>query len=190
MSFLRRRFGGGEESVEASSTDVSREPTPDPDRSSNLRVITAEKLKTLKDGHKKKIVKSSKKRNAWIFGLGGVFGVVVAAFFAQSNDLVDLRGLESSINFEGLLESLPSGFVRDAQQLQVCESLGDFLPPRKKGREVCIGTGQNAYSFRSVETRTRRRELRFLRRRSTCAIARCQSLASRHHDPGGYFHWP
>lgn len=108
MSFLRRRFGG----TDSSSTDISREPTPDPDRPNNLRVVTAEKLHTLKKGRR------SKKKNLWIFGLGGVFGVVAAAFFAGSNDMIDLSSLES-VNLDSLLDALPAGFLKDAQQLQV-----------------------------------------------------------------------
>jgi len=107
MSFLRRRFGGNE-----SSPDLSREPTPDADRPANLRVVTAERLKTLKEG------KHGKRKNFWIFGLGGLFGVVAAAFFAGSNDMIDLSGLES-VNLDSILEALPAGFLKDAQQLQV-----------------------------------------------------------------------
>ncbi|KAJ4346356.1 phospholipid:diacylglycerol acyltransferase [Didymosphaeria variabile] len=112
MSFLRRRFGGG--SKEDSSTDVSREPTPDPDRPANLRLITAEKLHTLKKGAK---VKNGKKKNFWIFTLGGLAGVMAAAFFAGSNDMIDLSSLEG-VNLDSILDALPQGFLRDAQQLQ------------------------------------------------------------------------
>lgn len=108
MSFLRRRFGGND----SSSTEVSRDPTPDPDRPANLRVVTAEKLQTLKKG------KNGKKKNFWIFGLGGLFGVLAAAFFAGSNDMIDLSSLEG-MNLDSILEALPAGFLKDAQQLQV-----------------------------------------------------------------------
>ena len=111
MSFLRNRFGGGKDN---SSADVSRDPTPDPDRPQVLRVVTEEKLNTLK-----KRPKPSKRRSFWTFGLGGVFGLVVAAFFAQSNDMIDLSGLEN-VNLESLLEVLPAGLVQDAKKLQVC----------------------------------------------------------------------
>ncbi|PSN64490.1 Phospholipid:diacylglycerol acyltransferase [Corynespora cassiicola Philippines] len=111
MSFLRRRFGGGD-GENSSSTEPSREPTPDPDRPSNLRVVTADRLKTLKSRPK-----HNKRRNFWVFALGGVFGLVVAAFFAESNDLVDLSGLEG-MNLESIFDALPTTFVKDAQQLQ------------------------------------------------------------------------
>ena len=113
MSFLRRRFGG--EKLDDSSTEPSREPTPDHDRPSNLRVITAEKLHTLKQGSKRK---NGKKKNFWIFALGGLAGVFAAAFFAGSNDMIDLSSLEG-VNLDSILDALPQGFLRDAQQLQV-----------------------------------------------------------------------
>ncbi|OSS49374.1 hypothetical protein B5807_05593 [Epicoccum nigrum] len=115
MSFLRRRFGGGD-----TSSEPSREPSPAAaapnasGRPSNLRVITAEELHTLKQGSKKK---HAKRKNAWVFGLGGLFGLVIAAFFAGSNDLIDLKSIEG-MNLESLLEALPDNFVKSAQQLQ------------------------------------------------------------------------
>ena len=108
MAFLRRRFGGND----ASSSEPSRESTPEPGRPSNLRVVTAEKLQTLKKG------KSGKKKNFWIFTLGGIAGVVAAAFFAGSNDMIDFSSLEG-VNLDSLYEALPAGFLRDAQQMQV-----------------------------------------------------------------------
>jgi phospholipid:diacylglycerol acyltransferase len=107
MSFLRRRFGGND----ASSPNASREPTPDPDR--NLRVVTAEKLQTLKSG------KSGKRKNFWIFVFGGVVGVVAAAFFAGNSDMIDLSSLEN-VNLDSIYEALPASFLKDAQRLQVC----------------------------------------------------------------------
>ncbi|KAF2688031.1 LACT-domain-containing protein [Lentithecium fluviatile CBS 122367] len=110
MSFLRRRFGGND----ASSEEPSREPTPDPDRPSNLRVVTAGKLQTLKKG------KNGKKKNFWIFVLGGVVGVAAAAFFAGNSDMIDLSSLEG-MNLDSLYDALPQGFLQDARQLQKAE---------------------------------------------------------------------
>ncbi|OAL44954.1 LACT-domain-containing protein [Pyrenochaeta sp. DS3sAY3a] len=115
MAFLRRRFGGapGDESP----AELSREPSPGPDgkRPANLRVITAEQLQTLKSKHK-----HGKRKNAWIFGLGGLFGLVVAGFFASNNDLIDMKSLEN-MNLESIMEALPANFVTSAQQLQKTE---------------------------------------------------------------------
>lgn len=117
MSFLRRRFGGG--AVTDSPDELSREPSPGADgkRPANLRVITAEQLQTLKKG------KHVKRRNAWIFGLGGVFGLIVAGFFASSNDMIDLKSLQD-VNLESIMEALPANFIKSAQQMQVSKSRG------------------------------------------------------------------
>jgi phospholipid:diacylglycerol acyltransferase len=118
MSFLRRRIFGGTNNETDSPTD-SREPSPSSDKSrpSNLRVITAEQLHTLKKGKGK-----SKRKNAWIFGLGGVFGLVVAGFFASSNEMIDLKSLEY-MNLDSILDALPANFVSSAQQLQVSPTI-------------------------------------------------------------------
>jgi phospholipid:diacylglycerol acyltransferase len=112
MSFLRRRIFGGTNNNTDSPTEQSREPSPTSvqTRPSNLRVITAEQLHTLK--------KKGKKKNAWVFGLGGLFGLVVAGFFASSNEMIDLKSLEN-VNLDSILDALPASFVSSAQQLQV-----------------------------------------------------------------------
>jgi phospholipid:diacylglycerol acyltransferase len=114
MSFLRRRFGGGG-GGEDSSTALSREPSPGPDgkRPANLRLITAEHLSTLKQNGKHK-----NRRNIWVFSLGGIFGLLLAGFFASSNDYIDLKSLEN-VNLESIMEALPDNFVKSAQQMQV-----------------------------------------------------------------------
>ena len=117
MSFLRRRFGGNEKNDDTPSPEPSRSPTPDvgPGRPSNLRVITAEKLHTLKKGA---TGKNGKRKNFWIFALGGVAGLLAAAFFAGSNEMIDLSSLEG-YNLENILDALPAGFLSEARELQV-----------------------------------------------------------------------
>lgn len=116
MSFLRRRFGGsGNGEAEDSTPELSREPSPAPGtkRPPNMRLITAEQLATLKQQGKHK-----KRRNFWVFALGGIFGLLVAGFFASNNDMIDLSGF-GEMNIEAILEALPDNFVKSAQQLQV-----------------------------------------------------------------------
>jgi phospholipid:diacylglycerol acyltransferase len=115
MSFLRRRFGGGGAGGEDSPKALSREPSPGPDgkRPANLRLITAEQLSTLKQKGTHK-----KRRNIWVFSLGGIFGLLLAGFFASSNDYIDLKSLEN-VNLESIMEALPDNFVKSAQQMQV-----------------------------------------------------------------------
>ncbi|KAF2134385.1 LACT-domain-containing protein [Dothidotthia symphoricarpi CBS 119687] len=115
MSFLRRRFGAAEDD---SSVEVSREsspaPTPTSDEPADLRLVTAERLQALK---KKSKDKRGKRKTAWIFGLGGLFGLCVAAFFVGSNEMIDLKALQD-VNLESVWEALPTAFIRDAQKLQ------------------------------------------------------------------------
>jgi hypothetical protein len=174
MSFLRRRFGGGD-----TSSEPSREPSPAAaapnasGRPSNLRVITAEELHTLKQGSKKK---HAKRKNAWVFGLGGLFGLVIAAFFAGSNDLIDLKSIEG-MNLESLLEALPDNFVKSAQQLQV----------RTRRASVERALIDQALC---IETRTRCRQLRLVRHRHARAPAGHPRPTPRHHDPRRHLHRP
>lgn len=159
MSFLRRRFGGAS-SKDDSSAEVSREPSPAPGqtRPSNLRVITAEQLHTLKKKGK------SKRKNAWIFGLGGLFGLVVAGFFASSNEMIDLRSLEN-MNLDSILDALPASFVSSAQQLQVSRLARICWTQISRGS---LHGETSADSIHSVETRTRSCKLRLIFRGPAC----------------------
>lgn len=105
MSSLRRRILGD------SSSEPSREASPDP-RSNTVVQLPARQFEKLTK------TKSSKRRNAWIFGLGGLFGIAVAAFFAGNQDMIDLASL-TDVGLDSIMEVLPAGLVKDAQDLQV-----------------------------------------------------------------------
>lgn len=62
--------------------------------------------------------KGTKRRNFWIFGLGGVFGLLLAGFMANSADVIDLKSL-TDMNLDSLIDVLPAGLIRDAQAMQV-----------------------------------------------------------------------
>jgi phospholipid:diacylglycerol acyltransferase len=104
MSFLRRRHGRAATPVDESEGTADNE---------DYRLVSRKHLDSLK-----KSPRSSKRRNAWIFTLGGIFGLVVAAFFANNSDLIDLASL-GDINFDGLLDVLPAGLINDAKEFQV-----------------------------------------------------------------------
>jgi hypothetical protein len=142
MSFLRRRIARGpRDSTPPDSSDTSTEssparpPHPDelehPDRlPEHLRVVSLKKLEKLrKNSFKSPNAKGTKRRNAWVFGLGGLFGVAVAAFFAQSNEMLDLPALPE-LHLESILEALPAGFMQDARSFQVCGFLARPLRNR------------------------------------------------------------
>ena len=110
MSFLRRRFGG-----DSDSPEPSRDSSPAPSETDPAKQKRLVSIKTLQQLNSSK---QSKRRNLWIFGLGGIFGIAVAAFFAGSNDMIDLSALDN-MNMASILEVLPAGLIKDAQQLQV-----------------------------------------------------------------------
>ena len=105
MSFLRRRVVG------EPSGELSREPST-PEKNEDVELIPVARLKKL-------AAKKSKRRTGFIFGLGGLFGLVVAAFFANQQDVINLEGL-MDLNLESLLDVIPAGIVKDAQDITVC----------------------------------------------------------------------
>ena len=116
MSELRRRLFGSDSPRDASRTPS---PAPIPPAAGTKDVsIPVEKLHKLNEHVKSAKQKSSKRRNAWIFGLGSVVGIFIALFFAQTNDVVDLAVLKQ-MNLDSLLDVLPAGLLKDAQEFQV-----------------------------------------------------------------------
>lgn len=59
--------------------------------------------------------KSRRKRNGFIFFLGGLFGIVAAGFFANKSDLIEFPELGDI----SLMDVLPAGFMKDARELAV-----------------------------------------------------------------------
>jgi phospholipid:diacylglycerol acyltransferase len=63
--------------------------------------------------------KTRKRRNGLIFFLGGLFGIVVAGFFAGRSDLIDFPEF-GELSMDSIIDVLPAGFVSDARDLAVC----------------------------------------------------------------------
>lgn len=62
----------------------------------------------------------TRKRTTWaIFTLGGLFGVAIALFFADSQDVINLNGL-LDLNLDSLMDVIPASIIRDAKELTVC----------------------------------------------------------------------
>lgn len=55
----------------------------------------------------------SKRRNGLIFALGGIFGIFVALFFANQQEVLNLDSLDT------LIDVIPQGIVRDAREFSV-----------------------------------------------------------------------
>ena len=110
MSTLRRRMLGD------SSDDPSRDPSPAKD---------GEPVTAIPQKHLEYLKSKRRRRSTWIiFGLGGLFGVVLAAFFAQHNDVINLEGLVD-FNLDSLIDVIPAGILKDAKDITVSS-----MPPR------------------------------------------------------------
>ncbi|KAI9738183.1 MAG: hypothetical protein M1834_008681 [Cirrosporium novae-zelandiae] len=105
MSSLRRRIFGH------STPDLTLSRDGTPDTNEEVQLVPISKLKNLTH-------KPSKRRNGLIFGLGGLFGVLLAAFFAQQNEVINFEGL-MDMNLDSLIEVLPPGLMKDAKDIQV-----------------------------------------------------------------------
>jgi phospholipid:diacylglycerol acyltransferase len=105
MSYsLRKRIPG----LSSTPPSDSREESP----AKAEEVVLAPKSKISHHG------KTRKRRNGLIFFLGGLFGIVVAGFFAGRSDLIDFPEF-SELSMDNLLDVLPAVFVRDARDLAV-----------------------------------------------------------------------
>lgn len=60
-----------------------------------------------------------KRRNSFIFLLGGLFGIFVAIFFANQNDVISLDAL-MDLNLDALIDVMPQGLLSDAKEFTVC----------------------------------------------------------------------
>ena len=112
MSGLRRRFLKVEtDDSPLSSPEISRENSPQPE---------SEDFKLVPKKHYDKLAKTkgTKRRSAWVFILGGVFGILAAGFFAGSNDMIDMASLQN-MNLDTLIGVLPAGLIKAARELQV-----------------------------------------------------------------------
>ena len=114
MSSLRRRLWGG--------SFIEPSPYSSPTHGEPVTIIPTAELKTLTK-------KRSKRRNGFIFGLGGLFGVALAAFFANQHDVISFEGL-MDLNLDSLVDVIPAGIVKDARDLTVCW-------PQKSVRKRC-----------------------------------------------------
>jgi len=119
MSSLRRRLFG-----DPSSERLRTPSLPSVDLVGDEEHVTLplRQLKHINNQLKSNKTKGNKRRNAWIFGLGGLFGILVAGYFAGNNDIIDLPYLKD-MNLESLLDVLPAGLIRDANELQVGASV-------------------------------------------------------------------
>ena len=108
MSELRRRIG--RVFSDSPSPSPSRDGTPDPGE--EVQLVPVSKLKKLTTG------KKSKRKSWLLFGLGGLFGLLLALFLAQQQEVIRLEGL-MEVNLESFMDVIPAGIIRDAKDLSV-----------------------------------------------------------------------
>lgn len=106
-STMRRRFLGD------SSSEPSRASSPNPTVRDGeaVTLVATSKLRKLTQ-------KRSKRRQFSVFGLGGLLGILIAAFFAQQHHVINLEGL-MDLNLDTLFDAIPAGIVNDAKDLTV-----------------------------------------------------------------------
>ena len=89
--------------------------------SSSRTVVQAQAHDNDKDDAKDKqiILKPrSKRRNGLIFALGGLFGIFIALFFANQQEVISLDSL-MDLNLDALIDVIPQGIVKDAREFSV-----------------------------------------------------------------------
>lgn len=64
----------------------------------------------------------SKRRSSLIFVLGGLFGVFVALFFANQQEVISLESLVD-LNLDSWIDAIPQGIIRDAREFSVLASI-------------------------------------------------------------------
>ncbi|KAL6852811.1 phospholipid:diacylglycerol acyltransferase [Amphichorda felina] len=87
--------------------------------------------------------RKTKRRNTFIFLLGGLCGIIGAGFFASSNDLIELPEF-GDLSVDSLLDVVPAGLVKDVRDLlqgerDVAEAYDSFsvgLKAREEGLDA------------------------------------------------------
>lgn len=110
MSELRRRLAKdaaqGEDPAAAGSRPGSSSST------TSINSVAEQQLKA--KGYKPR----SKRRNGLIFALGGLFGIFIALFFANQNQVISLDAL-MDLNLDSLIDVIPQGIVKDVREFSV-----------------------------------------------------------------------
>lgn len=114
---LRRRRGKddpphGESSSNNSTNNDGQEKD---DGVEEITVITRQPIKRNESFMTKP---KSKRRNGLIFALGGLFGIFLALFFANHQEVINLDAI-MDLNLETLMDVIPQGIVRDAKEFTV-----------------------------------------------------------------------
>lgn len=104
---------------------LPKEDGDDHQRASTFPVPTTHEDKTQTQDHyhgnqERQIIlrPRSKRRNGLIFALGGLFGIFIALFFANQQEVISLDSL-MDLNLDALIDVIPQGIVKDAREFSV-----------------------------------------------------------------------
>lgn len=89
-----------------------------------------------------------KRRSSFVFLLGGLFGIFIALFFANHNEVISLDAL-MDLNLDSLIDVIPTGILRDAKEFTVRTNpieLHLFIPI------LILGIGRNTNEIQSAMT--------------------------------------
>jgi phospholipid:diacylglycerol acyltransferase len=127
MSDLRRRAVKEIPRDENNNDDTKHSSTADTEtktkskRTHNIHDDDGDKKQTLSPivRFKRYITKPrGKRRNSFVFLLGGLFGIFIALFFANQNEVISLDAL-MDLNLDSLIDVIPTGILRDAREITV-----------------------------------------------------------------------
>lgn len=124
-STLRRRVlgGGGDGDADADAnnstpTTPSESPTPSVRDDDDSPARPGEKVKVVHHRHQP-LSKTRKRRNTFIFLLGSLFGILLAGFLANNNELISLPEI-GDLSMDSILDVLPAGLAKDMREFVVC----------------------------------------------------------------------
>lgn len=115
MSLLRRRLG--KDAAQREDPAAGSRPSSSSSINSNATSTDGEQQQQQQklSGFAKP---RSKRRNGVIFVLGGLFGIFIALFFANQNQVISLDAL-MDLNLESLIDVIPQGILKDAREFSV-----------------------------------------------------------------------
>ncbi|RDL33823.1 putative LRO1-a lecithin cholesterol acyltransferase-like protein [Venustampulla echinocandica] len=97
-SSLRRRIWG------------NANPSDSPPKAADQQLVRLSKAQSSQSP------KYRKRRNGFIFFLGGLFGIMAAGFFANRSDLIDFPEF-GDLSMDSLMDILPASFMQDARDM-------------------------------------------------------------------------
>lgn len=116
MASLRRRIFGNSSAAVSQESVTSTASTTSADQSSNPSKEVRH-IGTVKHVYHER--KGRTRNNTLVFGLGGLFGLVLAGFFAQQQEFLNFDAL-LDMNLAGITDVIPAGILKDARDLTVC----------------------------------------------------------------------